>query len=112
METSIFVTDLAQQFSLSLVGPLTLLSSLSGWPEQAGANFLILGLSFPLDSVGLWRPQFLSPTWLNNFPFPLSVRPSPGGPSRARWPEQPVANFLILGISFLSDIAPTYRHAR
>ncbi|MGB8066326.1 MAG: hypothetical protein WCF38_01295, partial [Pseudolabrys sp.] len=23
--------------------PLTLLSSLSGWPEQAGANFLILG---------------------------------------------------------------------
>jgi hypothetical protein len=42
METSIFVTDLAQQFSISLVG-----SSLSGWPEQAGANFLILSLSFP-----------------------------------------------------------------
>jgi hypothetical protein len=34
METSIFVTDLAQQFSLSVVGPLTLLSSLSGRPEQ------------------------------------------------------------------------------
>jgi hypothetical protein len=42
METSIFVTDLARQFSISLIG-----SSLSGWPEQAGANFLILGLSFP-----------------------------------------------------------------
>ena len=36
METSIFVTDLAQQFSLSVVCPLTLLSSLSGWSEQAG----------------------------------------------------------------------------
>ena len=46
METSIFVTDLAQQFSLSLVGPLTLLSFVSGWPEQSGADFLILGLSF------------------------------------------------------------------
>jgi hypothetical protein len=34
METSIFVTDLAQQFSISLVG-----SSLSGWPEQAGVIF-------------------------------------------------------------------------
>jgi hypothetical protein len=34
METSIFVTDLAQQFSISLVG-----SSLSGWPEQASAKF-------------------------------------------------------------------------
>ena len=22
---------------------------------------------------GLWRPQFLSPTWLNNFPFPSSA---------------------------------------
>jgi hypothetical protein len=28
------------------VAPLTLLSSLSGWPEQAGADFLTLGLSF------------------------------------------------------------------
>jgi hypothetical protein len=46
METSIFVTDLAQQFSFPSSAPLTLLSSLSGWPEQAGANFLILGLSF------------------------------------------------------------------
>ena len=34
-----FVTDLAQQFSLSVVDPFTLLSSLSGWPEQAGAGF-------------------------------------------------------------------------
>ena len=42
METSIFVTDLAQQFSISLV-----CSFLSGLPEQAGANFLILGPSFP-----------------------------------------------------------------
>jgi hypothetical protein len=24
-------------------------------------------------SEGLWRPQFLSPTWLNNFPFPSSA---------------------------------------
>ena len=43
METSIFITDLAQQFSLSVVGPS---HPLSGWPEQAGADFLIFGLSF------------------------------------------------------------------
>ena len=46
METSIFITDLAQQFSLSVVRRLPLLSSLSGWPEQAGADFLIFALSF------------------------------------------------------------------
>jgi hypothetical protein len=59
METSIFVTDLAQQFSLSLVGPLTLLSFVSGWPEQAGADFLILGLSF-LIGWCLWGAPSLS----------------------------------------------------
>jgi hypothetical protein len=44
METSIFITDLAQQFSLSVVGPVPLVSSLSGWPEQAGSDFLIFAL--------------------------------------------------------------------
>ena len=38
------LSDLAQQFSLSVVGPAHLLSSLR--PEQAGADFLIFGLSF------------------------------------------------------------------
>jgi hypothetical protein len=45
METSILVTDLAQQFSLSVVGPSHSVV-VCGWPEQAGADFLILGLSF------------------------------------------------------------------
>jgi hypothetical protein len=53
METSNFVPDLAQQFSICLV-----CSSLSGWPEQAGANFLILGLSFPIDLHRLVYPCF------------------------------------------------------
>jgi hypothetical protein len=50
---------------------------------------------------GLWRPQFLSPTWLNNFPFPS---PAPLIPlsSLSDWPEQAGADFLILGLSFLS----------
>ena len=33
----------ALDFPFPSSAPLTLLSSLSGWPEQAGANFLILG---------------------------------------------------------------------
>jgi hypothetical protein len=45
METSIFVTDLAQQFSLPAVGPSHPIG-VPRWPEQASANFLILGLSF------------------------------------------------------------------
>ena len=44
-DTSIFVTDLAQQFSLSVVGPSHPIG-VPRWPEQASANFLILGLSF------------------------------------------------------------------
>ena len=33
--------------------------------------------AFGPDMVsGLWRPQFWSPTWLNNFPFP-SLWPLP-----------------------------------
>jgi hypothetical protein len=43
----------------------------------------------------LWRPQLLSPTWLNNFPFPsaasLTLLSSHSG-----WPEQAGADFLIL----------------
>jgi hypothetical protein len=32
------------------------------------------GISRHARSLGLWRPQFLSPTWLNNFPFrPLTL---------------------------------------
>jgi hypothetical protein len=45
------VFAVARQFSISLIGLSLSISliglSLSGWPEQAGANFLILGLSFP-----------------------------------------------------------------
>jgi hypothetical protein len=39
METSIFVTDLAQQFSLSVVGPSHSVV-VSGWPEQAACQQL------------------------------------------------------------------------
>ena len=40
METSIFVTDLAQQFFLSGVGPShPLLLPLSGWPEPERTDF-------------------------------------------------------------------------
>ena len=51
------------------------------------------------ESFGLWRPQFLSPTWLNNFPFPSSA-PLTLFSSLSGWPEQAGANFLILGLSF------------
>ena len=50
METSIFVTDLAQQFSLSVVCRPS-----PGWPEPEGADFLILGLSFPSSDGHLLR---------------------------------------------------------
>jgi hypothetical protein len=47
METSIFVTDLAQQFSLSVVGPShPVVVPLRVGPSTQGRIFLILGLSF------------------------------------------------------------------
>jgi hypothetical protein len=46
METSIFVTDWAQQFSLSVVGPSHAVVVPLWVAEHAGADFLILGLSF------------------------------------------------------------------
>ena len=51
--------------------------------------------------IALWRPQFLSPTWLNNFPFPSSA-PLTLLSSLSGWPEQAGPDFLILGLSFLS----------
>jgi len=53
---------------------------------------------------GLWRPQFLSPTWLNNFPFPS---PAPLIPlsSLSDWPEQAGADFLILGLSSFQPVS-------
>ena len=53
---------------------------------------------------GLWRPQFLSPTWLNNFPFPSSA-PLTLLSSLSGWPEQAGANFLILGHLGLEGIS-------
>ena len=50
---------------------------------------------------GLWRPQFLSPPWLNNFPFPSSA-PLTLLSSLSGWPKQAGADFPILGLSFLS----------
>jgi hypothetical protein len=44
----------------------------------------------------------LSPTWLNNFPFPSSA-PLTLLSSLSGWPEQAGADFLILGLSFLSQ---------
>ena len=55
---------------------------------------------------GLWRPQFLSPTWLNNFPFP-SLAPVPLLSSLSGWPEQAGADFLIFALSFLYAGAPS-----
>jgi hypothetical protein len=46
METSIFVTDVAQQFSLSVVGPSHPVVVPLRVARAAGADFLILGLSF------------------------------------------------------------------
>jgi hypothetical protein len=43
---------------------------------------------------GLWRPQFLSPTWPNNFPFPSSA-PLTLLSSLSGWPEPADADFLI-----------------
>jgi hypothetical protein len=43
---------------------------------------------------GLWRPPFLSPTSLNNFPFPLSA-PFSLLSSLSGWPVQAGADFPI-----------------
>jgi hypothetical protein len=79
METSIFVTDLAQQFSLYC-------RPSPGGPNQRHrqvVNRYGIGprITWPMavreeSNMG----QFLSPTWLNNFPF--HCRPSPGGPNQ------------------------------
>jgi hypothetical protein len=50
METSILSPTWLNNFPFPSSAPLTLLSSLSGWPEQAGADFLILGRSFLMPS--------------------------------------------------------------
>ena len=58
---------------------------------------------------GLWRPQFLSPTWLNNFPFPSSAPLTP-----VVVPRRVGADFLILSnltitrrVLYLSELRET-----
>ena len=67
METSIFVTDLARQFSLSVGGQFTLLLSLSGWPKQAGAGFSDLSCRPPsqFDCEDLVTARVMCPTGNN-----------------------------------------------
>jgi hypothetical protein len=63
-------------------------------------------------AIAEWRPQFLSPTWLNNFPFPSAV-PLTLLSSLSGWPEQAGADFLTLGLSFLSacqQLASSFSH--
>jgi hypothetical protein len=53
---------LAQQFSLSVVGPSHSVV-VSGWHEQAGANFLILGLSFLIELSGSFNSVHRMQVW-------------------------------------------------
>jgi len=67
--------------------------------EQAMAAKRV-GSVVALPGIILWRPQFLSPTWCNNFPFP-SRAPLTLLSFLSGWPEQAGVDFLILGLSFL-----------
>jgi hypothetical protein len=79
-------------------------------PSDAFIGILIMGCrTLTFRHSELWRPQFLSATWLNNFPFPssapLTLLSSLGGPSRQARPRrfnQYPSFFLAVNLKIVS----------